>query len=151
MTENKTDIIHANPKDVIGSSKLPLHLVPASTMSYIALGHLEGDLKYGKVNWREAGIRATIYIDACLRHIMKFKEGEWADSETRVPHLASALCCLSILVDAYHADKLIDDRPKSIDAAKLITELEEIVRHLKGLHGDKKPVDYFIDGPKQRD
>ena len=151
MSENKTKIIHKNPKDVIGSSKLPLHLVPASTMSYIALGHLEGDLKYGKVNWRKAGIRTTIYIDACLRHVMKFKEGEWADPETTVPHLASALCCLSIIVDAHHSGKLIDDRPKPIDAAKLINELEETVKFLKDLHKDKKPIDYFIDGPKQRE
>ena len=151
MKKSKTNIIHANPKDVIGSNKLPLHLVPASTMAYIALGHLEGDLKYGKVNWREAGIRATIYIDACLRHVMKFKEGEWADPETHVPHLANALCCLSILVDAYNSGKLIDDRPKSIDASKIIAELEETVKFLKSLHSDKKPVDYFIDGPKQRE
>lgn len=151
MVESKTKNIVANPKDVIGSDKLPLHLVPATTMAYIAVGHLEGDLKYGKVNWREAGIRTTIYIDACLRHIEKFKEGEWSDPETKVPHLANALCCLSIIVDAYHAGKLIDDRPKSTDASKVIDEMGKIVKHLKQLHGDKKPIDYFVDGPKQRD
>ena len=148
---NKTKVIAANPKDVIGSDKVPLHLVPATTMAYLAVAHFEGDLKYGKVNWREAGIRATIYIDACLRHVLKFKEGEWADPETKVPHLASALACLSIIVDAHHSGKLIDDRPKSIDASGVMDEIGFVVKALKELHGDKKPVDYFIDGPKQRE
>lgn len=141
----------SNPKDVIGSDKLPLGLVPAATLAYLSLGHLEGNLKYGLTNWREAGVRTMIYIDACLRHIEKFKDGEWADPVTKVPHLANALCCLSIIVDAHHAGKLNDDRPKSVEAGKLIDELSATVKHLKSLHGNMKPIDFFIDGPKQRE
>ena len=141
----------SNPKDIIGSNKVPLGLVPGTTMAYLAIGHLEGDLKYGRVNWREAGIRTMIYIDAALRHIEKFKEGEWADPETHVPHLANALACMSIIIDAHHSGKLIDDRPKSAPAAEAMEEMSKVLTHLKTLHGDKKPVDYFIDGPKQRE
>lgn len=141
----------SNPKDIIGSNKVPLGLVPGVTMGYLAIGHLEGDLKYGRVNWREAGVRTTIYLDACLRHIEKFKDGEWADGLTGVPHLANALCCLSIIVDAYHAGKLIDDRPKSTPTTEVLDGMGEMVVKLKELYGDKKPIDYFIDGPKQRE
>jgi hypothetical protein len=139
-----------NPKDIIGSDKVPMGLVPAITIAYAALGHLEGNLKYGLVNWREAGVRTSIYIDACLRHIEKFKEGEWADKITQVPHLANALACISIIIDAYHAGKLNDDRPKPTEASKVIDGLADVVKHLKNLHKDMRPTDYFIDGPKQR-
>lgn len=140
----------SNPKDIIGSNKVPLSLVPAATMAYLAVAHAEGHLKYGLVNWREAGVRATIYIDACLRHIQKYKEGEWADPETTVPHLANALTCLSIIVDAHHAGKLIDDRPKSVEASPVMDEMAKVLVNLKALHADKKPIDYFINGAKER-
>lgn len=141
----------SNPKDVIGSNKVPLGLVPGTTMAYLAIGHLEGDLKYGRVNWREAGVRTMIYIDACLRHLAKFRDGEWDDPVTKVPHLANALACLSIIVDAYHSGKLVDDRPKSAPTAEVIEDLSKVVVSLKQLYGDKKPIDYYIDGPKQRE
>jgi dATP/dGTP diphosphohydrolase len=146
-----SDMKPSNPKDLVGSNKVPMGLVPGTTMAYLALGHLEGHMKYGLMNWREVGVRFSIYLDACLRHIQKLKDGEWADSETTVPHLANALCCLSILVDAYHSDKLIDDRPKSAPTSETIDQLAEVVTHLKKLHGDKKPIDYLITGPKQRE
>lgn len=142
----------SNPKDIIGSTKVPLGLVPPLTMAYLAIGHLEGDLKYGRVNWREAGVRFSIYLDAMLRHIGKLRDGEWEDQVTKVPHLASALCCASIIIDAKHAGKLIDDRPKSNEAtSEDIDQLSKVVQNLQEIFKDKKPIDYFIDGPKQRE
>lgn len=141
----------SNPKDIIGSTKLPLGLVPGTTKAYLAIGHLEGHLKYGLVNWREAGVRMSIYLDALERHIEKLKAGEWEDPITKIPHLANALACLSIIVDAYECGKLIDDRPKSAPVGDLIDNFSEKVVHLKGLFGEKKPTDYFIDGPKERE
>lgn len=141
----------SNPKDIVGSTKVPMGLVPPITTAYLGLAHLEGDLKYGRANWREAGIRAMIYVDACLRHIGKWRDGEEADPETHVPHLANALTCLSIIVDAQHSGKMIDDRPISEPTAKAIDDLSGVVKHLSELHKDKKPVDYFITGAKQRE
>lgn len=141
----------SNPKDIIGSNKIPLGIVPATTQAYLSVGHAEGHLKYGLVNWREAGVRFSIYKDACLRHIAKLSDGgEWEDPETLVPHLANALACLSILVDAHEAGKLIDDRPKPNHVAACFTKMEKVLANLKRLFGDKKPIDYFVDGPKQR-
>jgi hypothetical protein len=141
-----------NPKDLIGSTKVPMALVPPVTMAYLAVGHLEGDLKYGRVNWREAGVRTSIYLDACFRHLTKFRDGEWADPTTLVPHLANALCCLSIIIDAHHAGKLIDDRPKpNPSTGEVIDSLSEVVQNLQTLFKDKKPTDYLITGPAQRE
>ncbi len=139
-----------NPKDIIGSDKVPMGLVPGTTKAYLAIAHLEGDLKYGRSNWREAGVRTSIYLDALDRHIEKFKAGEWEDPTTHVPHLANALACISIIVDAYECGKLNDDRPKSAPVPEVIDRLSGTVKHLKKLFGSSKPIDQFIDGPKQR-
>jgi hypothetical protein len=140
-----------NPKELVGSNKVPMGLVPPVTSAYLAIGHLEGDLKYGRANWREAGVKTMTYIDAAKRHIDKFRDGQWEDPQTHVPHLANALACVSIIIDAYHAKKLVDDRPKSVDSASVIDGLSEVVQHLRVLHKDMKPVDYFINGPKERE
>lgn len=132
----------SNPKDIIGSDKLPLSLVPDTTIAYLTLGHLEGMLKYGLVNWRQCGVRNSIYLDALARHIAKYKNGEWEDPNTKVPHLANALACLSIIVDAYECGKLIDDRPKSAPVASLIDKFSDKVKHLKKLFKDHNPYHY---------
>lgn len=153
----------SNPKDIIGSNKLPLDIVPTVTRALLTLGHLEGHIKYGYVNWREAGVNFNIYTGALERHVEKLKGGEWADKVTKVPHIGNALACLSIIADAAYAGKLIDNRPKPTDgykdgglpavmsASEIIDTFSEIVVHLKSLYGDKKPTDYFITGPKERE
>lgn len=141
----------SNPKDLIGSNKVPMSLIPGTTMAYLALGHMEGDLKYGRVNWREAGVRALIYLDALYRHVEKYKAGEWEDPETHVPHLANALTCLSIIVDAHECGKLIDDRPKQAPVGAMIERFGAVVKHLREKFKAARPTDYLHDGPKQRE
>lgn len=130
-----------NPKDVVGSDKLPLHLWPttASAMGCIAL--LNGALKYGRSNWRHTGVRSSVYVDACQRHLMAWFEGENEDEEG-VPHLSAALACLAILVDCQAAGKLKDDRQFPGGHRKLIDSLTPHVRRLKDLHADKSPTHY---------
>ena len=45
----------SNPKDMIGSNKLPLHLWPNTATAMGSLGFLNGALKYGRANFREIG------------------------------------------------------------------------------------------------
>lgn len=120
-----------NPKDTVADGKLPLHLVPDTLDVFAALAFLEGALKYGAYNWRVAGVRASVYRSALDRHISKWWNGEWADPDTGVPHLANAIACLAILADAHVARKLIDDRPPSINLAGLITGSEFDVKRIK--------------------
>lgn len=44
-----------NPKDQLGSLKLPLHLWPMSATAFGCIGLANGMLKYGRSNWRHAG------------------------------------------------------------------------------------------------
>lgn len=150
MNEN-IDTKLSNPKDLIGSDKLPLDLVPGTTKAYLTLGHLEGLLKYGQVNWRETGVRMSIYLAALERHLEKLKGGEWADPTTTVPHLANAITCLSIIIDAHECGKLIDDRPKAAPVAALVDRLGDTVKHLKSLFKEHRPIHYTQEYVKNLD
>lgn len=132
-----------NPKDIVGSGKLPLHLWPVTATAMGSIALLNGALKYGRTNWRVAGVRASIYVDALSRHVAKWFEGEEVDEEG-VPHLSSALTCLAILVDARAAGKLNDDRMVAGGFKELLAELTPCVAALKDLHMDKAPKHYTI-------
>ena len=134
-----------NPKDIIGTNKLPMSLFPSTAIAYGCLGCLEGMLKYGLVNWRVAGIRMSIYLDAAERHHAKLKNGEWADVATQVPHLSSLLACYAIIADAKTCGRLLDDRPIPAPVGALIQELEAVVPHLKDLFKDRHPKHYTIE------
>lgn len=137
-----------NPKDLIGSDKLPLHLWPETATVMGCLGLLDGALKYGRANFREIGVRASIYVDACRRHLTAWFEGEDFDPDSGLPHMAHALACLAIIVDARAAGKLNDDRQIAGGYRKLVTDMTSHVSRLKKLHAGKNPKHYTIDDTK---
>lgn len=134
-----TDTKPSNPKDIIGVTKLPLDLVPDTLVAYTALSFLEGCLKYGKFNWRITGVRASVYIAAMRRHLMKYNNGEWADSKTLIPHLASVIACAGIILDASVCGKLVDDRPPMHPTSELIDSFVTTIDHLKKLFDEHNP------------
>lgn len=135
-----------NPKDAIGSDKLPLHLWPETATVLGCLGLLDGALKYGRANFRAIGVRASIYVDACRRHLAAWFEGEDLDPDSGLPHLAHALACLAIVVDAQAAGKLRDDRQYPGGYRKLVEEMTPHVARLKAKHAGKNPRHYTIRG-----
>ena len=128
-----------NPKDAIGSDKIPLHLWPETASIMGSLAMLDGALKYGRSNFRAMGVRSSIYYDASRRHLIKWFEGENVDEESGLPHLAHALACIAILVDAEAAGKLNDDRMVQGGTLKLIKDMTPQVKRLKELHKERKP------------
>lgn len=134
----------SNPKDIIGSNKLPLHLWPTTATATGCLGFLNGLLKYGRSNFRVVGVKASIYIDAAKRHLDAWFEGEECDPEDGVPHLSAALACIAIIVDAGAAGKLVDDRNVEGGYRKLVEELTPHVKRLKELHVNRNPKHYTI-------
>jgi Domain of unknown function (DUF5664) len=147
--ENST-VKETNPKDAVGSDKLPMHLWPSSATAYGTIGLLNGMLKYGRSNWREAGIRPSIYVDACKRHLDDWFEGQECDPEDGVHNLSAALACLAILVDAIETGNMNDDRNfngGSWRAAR--AKMEPEVKRLKELHSKRKePKHYTIKDNK---
>lgn len=137
-----------NPKDLIGSDKVPFHLWPEIASAYGALGLLEGALKYGRGNFRAIGVRASIYYDAARRHLAKWFEGEEADPDSGLPHLAHALACLAILVDAEATGKLTDDRAYPGGYAEKLAELTPHVARMKAKYAERSPKHYTIKDSK---
>ena len=128
-----------NPKDAIGSKKLPLHLVPDTLTIMACPSFLEGSLKYGQFNWRVYGVRLSVYISALERHLKKYKNGEDRDPNTLVHHLSSVIACSAIILDAEGCDMLTDDRPPLHPTAELIDGMVEHVAYLKELYKDQHP------------
>lgn len=139
-----------NPKDALGTDRIPLSIVSAIAIAEEALAMVEGMTKYGKYNYRAVGVRTSIYIDACLRHLAKYQNGEDRDGTTGVHHLGSARACLGVVLDAEAQGKLTDDRPPaSPTMSARLDAMVERVKHLKGLFGAATPRHWTIaDGPE---
>lgn len=135
-----------NPKDAIATDKLPLHLVSPFVKAYQAISHYLGNVKYGAWNWRGAGARVSVYVSALHRHIDAWWEGEENDPVDGTPHLANALACIDILIDAKHAGLLIDDRPPSnaAELARIRAELEALMPKIRQKYADKHPHHFTI-------
>lgn len=117
----------SNPKDAIGCKKLPLDLVPDTALAHQAMAHLDGALKYGAYNWRTAGVRSSIYVAACRRHLADWWNGEDYAPDSEVHHLGHAIACLNIILDSYECQSLTDDRPPMAPVRETIDRLNRLV------------------------
>ncbi|ARF50020.1 dATP/dGTP diphosphohydrolase domain-containing protein [Pantoea stewartii] len=57
-----------------------------------------GAKKYAPDNWKTVPDARTRYFDATIRHVAAWWSGEKSDSESGLPHLAHAICCLLFLL-----------------------------------------------------
>jgi dATP/dGTP diphosphohydrolase len=130
----------SNPKDALGSTRAPLHMLPLVAQVAWSLAHMEGGAKYGLWNWCVAGVRASIYVAAAMRHLMKWFFGQTFDPKTGVHHLGYVMACCAILLDAEWREKLVDDRPPALPRIdELFAHAEAIMPGLMTLrHEDVK-------------
>jgi hypothetical protein len=135
-----SDLKNTNPKDAAATGRVPLHMVPSTLMLFAAIAFAEGDSKYISYNYRIAGVRATVYISALMRHMMRYTNGEWADKKTGVPHLASVAACTGILIDGHVTGTIVDDRPPALDLNEEMDRAEEIIAHVYEMNKSKRPV-----------
>lgn len=138
-----------NPKDAIGVKKLPLHLVSGVVKAYQAVAHYLGNVKYGAWNYRGASVTASVYASALMRHFDRWWEGEEYDPSDGTPHLANALCCINILIEAKYGGTLVDDRPPSRELGPLYEEFEGIMAKIREKYKDLPiPKHYTIKDTK---
>lgn len=138
-----------NPKDAIGSNKIPLHLWPQTATIYGSMALLSGALKYGRANWRSTSVRASIYVDALSRHLGNWFEGQDADEETGLSHLAHVLACAAILVDALESGTLKDDRQFCTISPGTMRKLTDDVARLKKQYESLNPRHFDIQDSKR--
>ncbi len=133
-----------NPKDAIGVKKWrQFMVVPRQVLWEVGVGMLEGALKYGRHNYRAAGVRASVYCDAAMGHIEQFIEGEDLDKDSGLSHVTKAICSLVVLRDAMMNDFWQDDRPPKIkDMDALRDRLQAKVEENFTRWADKNPHHY---------
>lgn len=91
--------------------KPPISLIDRVALEQEALVMAFGAKKYGTYNWR-GGIKFSRLLDATLRHIFAFNDGEDLDPETGLNHLAHARCSLAFLLRMWKDRPDLDDRYK---------------------------------------
>lgn len=114
-----------NPKTALGVKKIPLHLVPPSSTFYLAKAFADGAGKYGPYNWREKGISASVYYAAAKRHLDDWWDGEEVADDSLVEHVAHAMACCALILDAASLGMLNDDRPPKGASARLQKEFNK--------------------------
>lgn len=127
-----------NPKDSVSIEKAPISTVSFAVMAEVGVAMLEGARKYGRHNYREAGVRASVYIDATInRHLGPWWEGEDIDPDSGMSHITKAIASLTVLRDSMIRDNWVDDRPPG--TVGYIKELNEKVKEIQARTPNAKP------------
>lgn len=127
-----------NPKDSVGIKKAPLSTISAPVLMEVGVAMLEGARKYGRHNYRDAGVMASVYYDATLRHLMGWWEGEDIDPDSGLSHITKAIASLTVLRDSMIKGNWVDDRPPVISTTwmkELNKKAEEVIEK----YPDAKP------------
>lgn len=134
-----------NPKDAIGIRKLAFSVLPWQVMARVAVAMMEGAAKYGRHNYRAAGVRASVYFDAVVaRHLTSWWEGNDIDPDSGLHEIDKALAGLMVMRDSMLQGNFIDDRPpkgKGVD----LPELNRLTAEMQDRHKDKDPKHYTIN------
>ena len=98
--------------------KPPMSLLSTTWLKGVAAVLGFGKKKYAAHNWRK-GIVQSRLMDAALRHITSYMEGEDFDQESGLSHLDHASCCLMFARELLITHPHLDDRYKiNIDKLK---------------------------------
>lgn len=133
-----------NPKDMIGIRKAPFSTVSGAVMAEVGTAMLEGAAKYGRHNYRVVGVRASVYYDATMRHLVGWWEGEDIDPDSGLSHVTKAIASLVVLRDAMLNGKCEDDRPPV--CAPFLPDLNVEAGKILDRHADKNPKHYTQAG-----
>lgn len=126
-----------NPKQAFGDKKPAIGLFPMSAQLRAWEALQDGANKYGPFNWRERPVEARTYIEAALRHLRLYENGEEYTRDTGVHNLGAVMACMAILVDAELHGTLIDNRVKSPKTCDLLHEEEKMMENLKELQKER--------------
>ena len=136
-----------NPKDAVGVRKAPVSTVPGTVIAELGLAMLEGARKYGRHNYRIAGVRASVYRDAVWRHMNKWWEGEDIDPDSGLSHITKAIASLTVLRDAMILENWVDDRPPTVDSKFWETLDKKAADIIEKYPDAKEPFTHDYDRP----
>lgn len=78
--------------------KLRYSLVPPSAVKAIAQVLTFGAEKYAPNSWQLVDRAPERYLDALMRHLEAYRDGELLDPESGLPHLSHVLCNTAFLL-----------------------------------------------------
>lgn len=151
----------SNPKDAVGVAKAAMSCLPNGPLYEAALGMFEGALKYGRHNYRIAGVRNSVYYDAINRHLKAWWEGEDIDPDTLVedpdnpgefigiPHLSKIVAGILVLRDAQMAGLCTDDRPPTTYKPGWIARFNSMAKGLLKKYPNPKAAFTIEDTPRE--
>lgn len=123
-----------NPKQLYGDKKPPLGQVPLTALIHGALAFYDGKGKYGDRNWRKNPVQAQTYVEAILRHVLLWANGEEFARDTGVHNLGGVIASAGLLLDAQANGVLLDNRVKSQAACDLLHDAEATITSLNEQH-----------------
>jgi hypothetical protein len=133
----------SNPKDIVGVRKAPMSTVSGAVLAELGVAMLEGASKYGRHNYRAVGVRASVYYDATMRHMIGWWEGQDIDPNSGMSHVIKAIASLVVLRDAMIQGKLTDDRAPRSNA--FYDDLNIKAAAIIDKYADKNPKHYTIE------
>lgn len=140
-----TDKKLTNPKDAVGTKKVSFSVLPWRVLINVALAMMEGALKYGRHNYRAAGVRASVYFDAVVgRHLTDWWEGTDIDPDSGLHHIDKAIAGLMVMRDSMIEGNFEDDRPPL--GRVNIPEANKAAAALIERYGHVQPKHYTIKG-----
>ncbi len=135
-------LVDTNPKTRFGMAKPGVADVPPVALIHLGLAMRDGAQKYGRVNYREHPVTASVYYEAAMRHLMAWWDGEDSAEDSGVHHLGHVMACCAILLDTEAQGTLNDDRPKPTGRfAELIAQLTAPMNGAEGDHWASSIVD----------
>lgn len=123
-------------------------VLPWRVIAGLSNAMLEGALKYGRHNYRVAGVKGSVYFDAAIGHLLSWWEGEDIDQDSGLNHLDKAMASLLVLRDGIYEGNWMDDRPPSVDPAALARDNEDTSRIFNKYPNPKEP---HVRKPESRD
>lgn len=105
-----SELIPPAPFKKTDQGKNRLDLLPFHALEEVGKVLGWGLTKYPEHNWLNCPSRMR-YLAAALRHLFAWARGEDRDSESNLPHLAHAACCVLFLLTLELEGRGADDRP----------------------------------------
>jgi 5'(3')-deoxyribonucleotidase len=108
-------------------------LLPVFAMEQMIKVLTIGAEKYGDDNWRNGMSWTKSPLASLLRHIFAFINGEDLDSETRLLHMAHAMCNCAFIVEYYRIFPQGDDRKhRYLKPVRIGLDIDEVLANWVG-------------------
>jgi len=143
-----------NPKDALAGTKPRwFSYLPVRVLLSVGVAMYEGARKYGRHNYRPAGVRASVYMDAVTEgHLTPWWEGEDIDPDSGLSHIDKAIASLMVLRDSMLQGNWVDDRPpRAENFAAHRAEMTKVWAEIQARHPDPQEpwTQRRIDGSKE--